>query len=142
MELVHKQPVRWTHDRIAVCDGGDGPAGHPRIFINTDKAEISVCNYCGLPFVRLLPYQIKNHKGGTKFYKLTDNIRPMSTIGNTSSHCPRHHTLSHRRGPSLQLKTPEQKEQKKTQDTKKKQKWTHLPFKPRRTACDSCLRHT
>lgn len=34
------------------CDGGGGPAGHPRIFINTDKPEIAVCNYCGLPFVR------------------------------------------------------------------------------------------
>lgn len=37
------------------CDGGGGPAGHPRIFINTDKPEISVCNYCGLPFVRREP---------------------------------------------------------------------------------------
>jgi len=53
MELVHKQPVRWTHERIVVCDGGagGGPAGHPRIFINTDKPEICACGYCGLPFV-------------------------------------------------------------------------------------------
>ncbi|TPX14344.1 uncharacterized protein E0L32_005540 [Thyridium curvatum] len=50
MELVHKQPVRWTHDRIVACDGGGGPAGHPRIFINTDKPEIATCGYCGLPF--------------------------------------------------------------------------------------------
>ncbi|KND95016.1 Lactobacillus shifted protein [Tolypocladium ophioglossoides CBS 100239] len=50
MELVHKQPVRWTHDRMVACDGGGGPAGHPRIFINTDKPEITACNYCGLPF--------------------------------------------------------------------------------------------
>lgn len=56
MELVHKQPVQWTHDRVVVCDGGSGggPAGHPKIFINTDKPEISVCNYCGLPFVSAL----------------------------------------------------------------------------------------
>lgn len=53
MEMVHKQPVRWTHDRVVVCDGGGSAAhGHPRIFINTDKAEISTCNYCGTPFVR------------------------------------------------------------------------------------------
>ncbi|KAK0621425.1 NADH:ubiquinone oxidoreductase 18.4kD subunit [Bombardia bombarda] len=50
MELVHKQPVRWTHDRIVSCDGGGGAGGHPRIFINTDKAEICSCNYCGLPY--------------------------------------------------------------------------------------------
>ncbi|KAK0711417.1 hypothetical protein B0H67DRAFT_555401 [Lasiosphaeris hirsuta] len=50
IELIHKQPVHWTHDRVVACDGGGGPAGHPRIFINTDKAEICTCNYCGLPF--------------------------------------------------------------------------------------------
>ena len=33
------------------CDGGGGPLGHPRIFINVDKPQISPCNYCGLPFV-------------------------------------------------------------------------------------------
>ncbi|KAK3939920.1 hypothetical protein QBC46DRAFT_386614 [Diplogelasinospora grovesii] len=50
IELIHQQPVRWTHDRIVACDGGGGPAGHPKIFINTDKPEIATCNYCGLPF--------------------------------------------------------------------------------------------
>ncbi|KAF4124178.1 NADH dehydrogenase (ubiquinone) Fe-S protein 6 [Geosmithia morbida] len=53
MELIHKEPVRWSHDRIVSCDGGGGPTGHPRIFINTDKPEIAVCGYCGLPFVSL-----------------------------------------------------------------------------------------
>ncbi|KAI1117933.1 hypothetical protein F5Y14DRAFT_290675 [Nemania sp. NC0429] len=50
IELIHRQPVRWTHDRVVACDGGGGPAGHPKIFINTDKPEIATCNYCGLPF--------------------------------------------------------------------------------------------
>ncbi|KAG6073355.1 hypothetical protein E4U16_003237 [Claviceps sp. LM84 group G4] len=50
MEMIHKEPVRWTHDRIVACDGGGGPAGHPRIFINTDKPEIATCNYCGVPY--------------------------------------------------------------------------------------------
>ena len=50
MELVHKQPVQWTHDRIVACDGGGGPAGHPRVFINTDKPEIAWCTYCGSPY--------------------------------------------------------------------------------------------
>lgn len=51
IELIHKKPVEWTHDRVVACDGGGGPAGHPRIFINTDKPEIAVCNYCGNPYV-------------------------------------------------------------------------------------------
>ncbi|KAF1918626.1 NADH-ubiquinone oxidoreductase [Ampelomyces quisqualis] len=50
IELIHKQPVRWTHDRIVSCDGGGGPLGHPRIFINVDKPQICWCTYCGLPF--------------------------------------------------------------------------------------------
>merc|ERR1711881_767969 len=48
--MSHQQPVRWTHDRVVVCDGGGGPLGHPRIFINTDKPQICMCEYCGLPF--------------------------------------------------------------------------------------------
>ncbi|KAI1267362.1 hypothetical protein F5Y18DRAFT_336173 [Xylariaceae sp. FL1019] len=50
IELIHRQPVRWTHDRVVACDGGGGPAGHPRVFINTDKPEIACCGYCGLPY--------------------------------------------------------------------------------------------
>ncbi|KAK3987923.1 hypothetical protein QBC44DRAFT_113039 [Cladorrhinum sp. PSN332] len=50
IELIHKQPVRWTHDRIVVCDGGGGPAGHPKVYINLDKPQIEPCTYCGLPF--------------------------------------------------------------------------------------------
>ena len=51
IELIHKQPVRWVHDHKAVCDGGGGPLGHPRIFINVDKPQVNCCTYCGLPFV-------------------------------------------------------------------------------------------
>jgi len=50
IDLIHKQPVRWTHNRVVECDGGGGPLGHPRIFINTDKPQICMCTYCGLPF--------------------------------------------------------------------------------------------
>lgn len=51
IELIHKQPVRWTKSKVVSCDGGGGPLGHPKIFINTDKPEIATCGYCGLPFV-------------------------------------------------------------------------------------------
>lgn len=51
IELCHKQPVRWVDSRIVACDGGGGPTGHPKIFINTDKPQICWCTYCGLPYV-------------------------------------------------------------------------------------------
>ncbi|CAK3829644.1 Hypothetical predicted protein [Lecanosticta acicola] len=50
IELIHKQPVTWTKERAVSCDGGGGPLGHPRIFINVDKPQICWCTYCGLPF--------------------------------------------------------------------------------------------
>lgn len=51
MELIHKQPVRWRKERVISCDGGGGPLGHPRVFINLDKPQINDCTYCGLPYV-------------------------------------------------------------------------------------------
>jgi hypothetical protein len=36
---------------VVACDGGGGPLGHPRIFINVDKPQVNCCTYCGLPFV-------------------------------------------------------------------------------------------
>ncbi|KAK2749552.1 hypothetical protein FQN55_003252 [Onygenales sp. PD_40] len=50
IELIHKQPVRWTKEKVVSCDGGGGPLGHPKVFINTDKPQICPCEYCGLPF--------------------------------------------------------------------------------------------
>ncbi|KAM5514628.1 nadh-ubiquinone oxidoreductase [Fusarium oxysporum f. sp. phaseoli] len=41
LQMIHKQPVTWTHERIVACNGGGGPEGHPRVFINTDKPEIA-----------------------------------------------------------------------------------------------------
>nr|VWO96780.1 Type III effector HopO1-1 [Ganoderma boninense] len=34
MEMINKEPIRVVHGRKAVCDGGGGPLGHPKIFIN------------------------------------------------------------------------------------------------------------
>lgn len=50
IELSHRQPVKWVREKVVSCDGGGGPLGHPRIFINTDKPEICVCEYCGRAF--------------------------------------------------------------------------------------------
>lgn len=41
-----------TIDReVFSCDGGDGPLGHPRVFLNMEgKGQID-CPYCGRHFV-------------------------------------------------------------------------------------------
>ncbi|OAL38218.1 hypothetical protein AYO20_02670 [Fonsecaea nubica] len=52
IELIHKQPVRWVKEKSVACDGGGGPLGHPRIFINLDKPQVCWCTYCGLPYAK------------------------------------------------------------------------------------------
>jgi len=59
ISLIHKQPVRWTDEKFVSCDGGGGPLGHPRIFINVDKPQVNMCTYCGLPFVSG-PHQVQD----------------------------------------------------------------------------------
>ncbi|GLB36143.1 putative zinc-finger domain containing protein [Lyophyllum shimeji] len=50
MELIAREPVRLVHGRKAVCDGGGGPLGHPKIFINLDAPGPRACGYCGIRF--------------------------------------------------------------------------------------------
>ena len=33
------------------CDGGDGPLGHPRVFLNMGSKREIDCPYCGRRFV-------------------------------------------------------------------------------------------
>lgn len=42
IELIAQQPVIKTEQRIVACDGGNGPLGHPKIYINL------VSNYNGV----------------------------------------------------------------------------------------------
>ncbi|TAQ87721.1 hypothetical protein B7494_g3940 [Chlorociboria aeruginascens] len=76
IELIHKQPVRWTHERVVECDGGGGPLGHPRIFINTDKPQICMCTYCGLPFAN------EHHRAHLE--SLPDTSYPLKTTGDAA----------------------------------------------------------
>ncbi|KAJ7630929.1 hypothetical protein FB45DRAFT_748035 [Roridomyces roridus] len=36
MALISEVPVNMVNGRKAVCDGGGGPLGHPKIYINLD----------------------------------------------------------------------------------------------------------
>ncbi|KAF9786952.1 hypothetical protein BJ322DRAFT_1052904, partial [Thelephora terrestris] len=50
MEMIAKESIRLSKTRIAACDGGGGPLGHPKIFINLDKPGAHSCTYYGLRF--------------------------------------------------------------------------------------------
>ncbi len=39
-----------TKRRVA-CDGGDGPLGHPRVFLDMGTDDKVECKYCGRVFV-------------------------------------------------------------------------------------------
>jgi uncharacterized Zn-finger protein len=36
--------------REVACDGGNGPLGHPRVFLNMGSADHIDCPYCGIRF--------------------------------------------------------------------------------------------
>ncbi|KAI9230568.1 MAG: zinc-finger domain-containing protein [Piptocephalis tieghemiana] len=50
MELIAEVPVQMVEKRIATCDGGGGPLGHPKVFINLDEGKPVPCHYCGIRF--------------------------------------------------------------------------------------------
>ena len=37
-------------DRTVACDGGDGPLGHPRVFLKIEDHDI-LCPYCSRHYV-------------------------------------------------------------------------------------------
>lgn len=101
IELIHKQPVRWTKKRVVSCDGGGGPLGHPRIFINVDKPQVCWCTYCGVPFVSfhflLSLFAISKVARILKRRKADrGENRHTSTTGSISSRCLARHTRSSR----------------------------------------------
>ncbi|KAK9245544.1 hypothetical protein V1506DRAFT_240322 [Lipomyces tetrasporus] len=50
INLIAEEPVRFIDNNIAVCDGGRGVQGHPKVFINLDQDGPNTCTYCGLRF--------------------------------------------------------------------------------------------
>ncbi|KAK9382135.1 uncharacterized protein V2V93DRAFT_366536 [Kockiozyma suomiensis] len=55
IDLIAQEPIRFIENNIAVCDGGRGVQGHPKVFINLDQDGPNTCTYCGLQ------YQMKHH---------------------------------------------------------------------------------
>lgn len=48
IELIAQVPIQEVDARIVSCDGGRGPLGHPKVYINLDKLEPKACPYCGM----------------------------------------------------------------------------------------------
>ncbi|KXS16627.1 hypothetical protein M427DRAFT_97582 [Gonapodya prolifera JEL478] len=50
--MIAEEPVRTVQGHKAVCDGGGGALGHPKVYIPLDKpGEVVPCGYCGLRFI-------------------------------------------------------------------------------------------
>lgn len=49
---VATPPIEIIHvdDRVVACDGGDGPLGHPRVFLRIEDRQV-VCPYCSRLFI-------------------------------------------------------------------------------------------
>lgn len=56
IKLIEQVKPIAVKGRSTYCDGGDGPLGHPRVFINLDQPGNHSCGYCGLRF-----YQEEGH---------------------------------------------------------------------------------
>ncbi|XP_012225221.2 NADH dehydrogenase [ubiquinone] iron-sulfur protein 6, mitochondrial [Linepithema humile] len=50
IKLIDEVPPALKKERIVACDGGGGPLGHPKVYINLDKPGNHTCGYCGLRF--------------------------------------------------------------------------------------------
>uniref|UniRef100_A0A2S2P5L8 NADH dehydrogenase [ubiquinone] iron-sulfur protein 6, mitochondrial n=1 Tax=Schizaphis graminum TaxID=13262 RepID=A0A2S2P5L8_SCHGA len=52
IDLINQVPPKECTERVVFCDGGGGPLGHPKVYINLDKPGNHSCGYCGLRFVK------------------------------------------------------------------------------------------
>jgi uncharacterized Zn-finger protein len=41
----------YTGEMVAACDGGEGPLGHPRVYLNLGPSGKIECPYCSRLFV-------------------------------------------------------------------------------------------
>ncbi|XP_046403247.1 NADH dehydrogenase [ubiquinone] iron-sulfur protein 6, mitochondrial [Ischnura elegans] len=51
-DLIDSVPPQERKERVVWCDGGGGPTGHPKVYINLDKPGKHICGYCGLRFYK------------------------------------------------------------------------------------------
>lgn len=52
MNRIPEPPeVIRVEDRVVACDGGEGPLGHPRVFLNMGDEGRVECPYCDRLFI-------------------------------------------------------------------------------------------
>ncbi len=61
-EVIAEPEVIYVDSRTAVCDGGGGALGHPRVFLAIDKSGEVECPYCSRRFI-LAPDPVGNRAG-------------------------------------------------------------------------------
>ena len=52
IDLINQVPPKECIKSVVYCDGGGGPLGHPKVYINLDKPGNHACGYCGLQFFK------------------------------------------------------------------------------------------
>ncbi|XP_015904264.1 NADH dehydrogenase [ubiquinone] iron-sulfur protein 6, mitochondrial [Parasteatoda tepidariorum] len=50
IDLINSIPPKLVKERVVACEGGGGPLGHPKVYINLDVPGPKACGYCGLRF--------------------------------------------------------------------------------------------
>jgi uncharacterized Zn-finger protein len=49
---VEPHEIIEVETETVACDGGEGPLGHPRVYLNMGGGDHVDCPYCGRRFVR------------------------------------------------------------------------------------------
>jgi uncharacterized Zn-finger protein len=50
-DVTEEIEVFYLDSRTAVCDGGGGVLGHPRVFLAIDRSDEVECPYCSRRFI-------------------------------------------------------------------------------------------
>ena len=50
-ESIEPTEIVEVDSETVACDGGDGPLGHPRVFLNMEGLGQVDCPYCGRRFI-------------------------------------------------------------------------------------------
>lgn len=64
--LVEDREVVLTDAMNVVCDGGNGPLGHPREFMTLEKDGEVVCKYCGRRYVHLTNAEVEEIRAASR----------------------------------------------------------------------------